>query len=99
MVSQNCKTKNTPLTLSVIPEQFQTPPGISFRTLLTSSFYVDVILATPITVHTDLNTMIFQGTSKSLPEIGDLINEPFWELVPNMEKLIDKELLSDEKSD
>ena len=36
VVSQNCKTQNTPLTLRVIPEQLQTPPGISFRTLLTS---------------------------------------------------------------
>ena len=36
VVSQNCKTQNNPLTLRVIPEQFQTPPGISFRTLLTS---------------------------------------------------------------
>jgi len=36
VVSQNCKTQNTPLTLRVIPEQFQTPPGRSFRTLLTS---------------------------------------------------------------
>ena len=29
VVSQNCKTQNTPLTLRVIPEQFQTPPEIS----------------------------------------------------------------------
>jgi len=36
VVSQNCKTQNTPLTLRVIPEQLQTPPGISFRTLLPS---------------------------------------------------------------
>ena len=36
VVSQNCKTQNTPLTLRVIPEQFQTPSGRSFRTLLTS---------------------------------------------------------------
>ena len=36
LVSQNCKTQNNPLTLRVISEQFQTPPGISFRTLLTS---------------------------------------------------------------
>lgn len=36
VVSQNCKTQNTPLTLRVIPEQSQTPPGRSFRTLLTS---------------------------------------------------------------
>ena len=34
VVSQNCNTQNTPLTLRVIPEQFQTPPGRSFRTLL-----------------------------------------------------------------
>jgi len=36
VVSQNCKTQNTPLTMRVIPEQFQTPPGRSFRTLLIS---------------------------------------------------------------
>jgi hypothetical protein len=34
VVSQNCKTQNTPLTQRVIPEQFQTPPGKSFRTLV-----------------------------------------------------------------
>ena len=36
VVSQNCKTQNTPLTMRVIPEQFQTPSERSFRTLLTS---------------------------------------------------------------
>ena len=36
VASQNCKTQNTPLTLRVIAEQFQTPPEKSFRTLLTS---------------------------------------------------------------
>ena len=36
VASQNCKTQNTPLTLRVIPEQFQTTPGRSFRTSLIS---------------------------------------------------------------
>ena len=67
VVSQNCKTQNTPLTQRVIPEQFQTPPGRSFRTLLTSiPLDEDVINAAPFTVHADLNTKIFQGTGKSL---------------------------------
>jgi len=36
VVSQNCKTQNTLSVQLVIPEQFQTPPGRSFRTLLIS---------------------------------------------------------------
>jgi hypothetical protein len=34
VVHQNCKTKNSLLTLRVILEQFQTAPGRSFHTLL-----------------------------------------------------------------
>jgi len=60
VVSQKCKTQNTPLTERVIPEQFQTPPGISFRTLLISKpLDEDVIHTASFTVHTDLNAMVF----------------------------------------
>ena len=68
VVSQNCKTQNTLSVQLVILEQFQIPPGRSFRISQISImvlwrcyqwFYEDVIHATPFTVHTDLNTMIF----------------------------------------
>ena len=36
VVSQNCKTQKILLTLRIIPEQIQTPPERSFRTLLIS---------------------------------------------------------------
>ena len=46
-----------------------------------------------------MNFISYCDGKHSLLEIAEMIKEPFWELVPIMEKLIDKGLLTDEKSD
>jgi len=46
-----------------------------------------------------INFISYCDGKHSLFEIAEMIKEPFWELIPIMEKLIDENLLTVEKSD
>ena len=47
-------------------------------------------------VNTMMNLISYCDGNTSLLEIGELINEPFWELVPIVEKLVETGVLSAE---
>jgi len=50
-------------------------------------------------VRTTMNLISYCDGQHSLLEISNLLNEPFWDLIPIVEKMIDNGLLSKETSE